>query len=98
MVKCGVFVTAERGRGAARFVATAAFSRITKPFMNVMSRRTAPGPSLEIIPRDRLLRRADPRANHGSIEAQQLGPRLQRLYCPASSQHPDDIRTLIVAL
>ena len=63
-----------------------------------MSRRTAPGPSFEIIPRDRLLQRSHSRVNDGSIEAQQLGPRLQRLYSPASNQHPEDMRMLIVAL
>jgi hypothetical protein len=62
-----------------------------------MSRRNAPGPAFEIVPRDRPLRRADARAD-GSIEAQQLGPRLQRLYSPSTGQPPEDIRMLIVAL
>jgi hypothetical protein len=63
-----------------------------------MSRRNAPGPSFEIIPRDRALRRPDRRANDASLEAQQLGPRLQRLYSPCIDQHPEDMRMLIVAL
>jgi hypothetical protein len=63
-----------------------------------MSRRNAPGPSFEIVPRDRPLRRLDRRGNDGSIEAQQLGPRLQKLYSPCSAQHPEDISMLIVAL
>jgi hypothetical protein len=63
-----------------------------------MSRRNAPGPSFEIIPRDRPLRRLDARGLASSLEARQLGPRLQRLYSPCTDQHPDDIRTLIVAL
>jgi hypothetical protein len=62
-----------------------------------MSRRNAPGPSFEIVPRDRPLRRHT-RADDGSIEAQQLGPRLQKVYSPCTGQHPEDIRTLIVAL
>jgi hypothetical protein len=63
-----------------------------------MSRRNAPGPSFEIVPRDRPLRRLDTRGKDSSIEAQQLGPRLQRVYSPCSGQHPEDIRMLIVAL
>lgn len=63
-----------------------------------MSRRTAPGPSFEIIPRDRLLRRTDVRASDGSVEAQQLGPRLRKLYSPAAAEHPDDMRMLIIAI
>jgi hypothetical protein len=63
-----------------------------------MSRRNAPGPSFEIVPRERPLRRLDTRDKEGSIEAQQLGPRLQRLYSPCNGQHPEDIRMLIVAL
>ena len=63
-----------------------------------MSRRNVPGPNFEIIPRDRPLRRRDARGNERSIEAQQLGPRLQKLYSPLSDQYPEDIRTLIVAL
>ena len=63
-----------------------------------MSRRTAPGPSFEIVPRDRLVRGSESRALSRSVEAQQLGPRLQKLYSPASSQHPEDISMLIVAL
>jgi hypothetical protein len=72
--------------------------RITKPFVNIMSRRTAPGPTFEIIPRDRPLRRTDVRANDGSVEAQQLGPRLRKLYSPAAAEHPDDMRMLIIAI
>jgi hypothetical protein len=67
-------------------------------FVKTMSRRNAPGPSFEIVPRDRPLRRRDMRADDGSIEAQQLGPRLQKVYSPCTGQHPEDIRTLIVAL
>jgi hypothetical protein len=63
-----------------------------------MSRRNAPGPSFEIIPRDRPLRRLDARVNEAPLEAQQLGPRLQRLYSPCTDQHPHDIRMVIVAL
>jgi hypothetical protein len=72
--------------------------RITEPFVKIMSRRNAPGPSFEIVPRDRPLRRRDTRADDGSIEAQQLGPRLQKVYSPCTGQHPEGIRTLIVAL
>jgi len=64
----------------------------------LMSRRNAPGPNFEIIPRDRPLRRVDARGNQRSIEAQQLGPRLQKLYSPLSEQPPEDICTLIGAL
>jgi hypothetical protein len=63
-----------------------------------MSRRIVPGPTFEIIPRDSTLRRRDKRGDCGSTEAQQLGPRLQKLYSPTSDQHPEDIRMLIVAL
>ena len=63
-----------------------------------MSRRTAPGPNFEIVPRDRALRRPDLHAGHESAEAQQLGPRLRKLYSPCTTEHPHDIRMLIVAL
>jgi hypothetical protein len=63
-----------------------------------MSRRNAPGPSFEVIPRDRLLRRRDTHARHESTEAQQLGPRLRKLYSPSTPEHPEDIRRLIVAI
>jgi hypothetical protein len=63
-----------------------------------MSRRNAPGSTFEIIPRDRPLRRRDHHVDEGSIEAQQLGPRLQKLYSPLGDQHPEDIRMLIIAL
>jgi hypothetical protein len=72
--------------------------RITKPFVTIMSRRNAPGPSFEVIPRDRLLRRTDARANDRSTEAQQLGPRLRKLYSPATAENPDEMRILIVAI
>jgi hypothetical protein len=63
-----------------------------------MSRRNAPGPSFEIVPRDRSLRRLDARLNERSLEAQRLGPRLQKLYSPCTDQHPEDIRMLMIAL
>ena len=63
-----------------------------------MSRRNAPGSSFEVIPRDRLARRMDTRAYQGSAEAQQLGPRLRKLYSLSSTEHPEDIRMLIVAI
>jgi hypothetical protein len=97
MVKCGVFVTTAKAEGLIES-ATTTLLRITEPFVNIMSRRNAPGPSFEVIPRDRPLRRADVRANHGSIEAQQLGPRLRKLYSPPVAEHPDDIRMLIIAI
>src|SRR3954451_3537347 len=71
------------------------------PSLNVvtlMSRRNAPGPSFEIVPRDRLLRRTDARAGHALAEAQQLGPRLRKLYSPSTAEHPEDMRMLIVAI
>lgn len=63
-----------------------------------MSRRNAPGPNFEIIPRDRPLRRLDARGNQRSLEAEQLGPRLQKLYSPPSEQPPEDIRSVMGVL
>jgi hypothetical protein len=63
-----------------------------------MSRRNAPSPNLEIVPRDRAVRRVPARVSDESIEAQQLGPRLQKIYSPCTDQQPEDIRMLIVAL
>jgi hypothetical protein len=62
-----------------------------------MSRRNAPGPNFEIVPRDRPVTRLRMYARDDSPEAQQLGPRLQRLYSPCTDQ-PEDMRMLIVAL
>ena len=53
----------------------------------MMSRRTAPGLSFEVIPRDRPLRRTDVRANDGSVEAQQLGPRFRVLMPQGDMSH-----------
>jgi hypothetical protein len=72
--------------------------RITEPFVNHMSRRNAPGPNFEIVPRDRAVRRLQPRVRIESIEAQQLGPRLQKLYSPCTEQQPEGIRMLVLAL
>jgi hypothetical protein len=74
-----------------------AFAR-PEPFVNRMSRRNIPGPAFEIVPRDRPLQRPDLRASHESAHAQQLGPRLRKLYSPCATEHPEDIRMLIVAL
>ncbi|MEA2840368.1 MAG: hypothetical protein QOF41_1698 [Methylobacteriaceae bacterium] len=62
-----------------------------------MSRRNAANPNLEIVPRDRAVGRVPVRVRDDSIEARQLGPRLQKIYSPMDHQ-PEDIRTLIVAL
>jgi hypothetical protein len=62
-----------------------------------MSRRNAPNPNLEIVPRDRAVGRVLGRVRDDSIEARQLGPRLQKIYSPMDQQ-PENIRTLIVAL
>jgi hypothetical protein len=62
-----------------------------------MSRRNAPGPAFEIIPRDRPVRRSAGRVRQ-FVEAQQLGPRLQKVYSPCTDQHPNDIQMLMVAL
>jgi hypothetical protein len=63
-----------------------------------MSRRNAPGPNFEIVPRDRPVTRLRMHARDESLEAQQLGPRLQKLYSPCADQQPEDMRLLIVAL
>ncbi|MEA2855998.1 MAG: hypothetical protein QOH98_319 [Methylobacteriaceae bacterium] len=63
-----------------------------------MSRRNAPGPNFEIVPRDRPVTRQRMQARDELLEAQQLGPRLQRIYSPCTDQQPDDMRMLIVAL
>jgi hypothetical protein len=63
-----------------------------------MSRRNAPGPNFEIVPRDRPVTRRRMHARDELLEAQQLGPRLQRIYSPCTDQQPDDMRMLIVAL
>jgi hypothetical protein len=97
MEKCGVFVTTVKAEGLIES-ATTTLLRITEPFVNIMSRRNAPGPSFEIVPRDRLLRRTDARAGHALAEAQQLGPRLRKLYSPSTAEHPEDMRMLIVAI
>src|ERR1700744_3495581 len=68
------------------------------PFAKIMSRRHAPGPNFEIVPRDRAVRRWPARVRNDSIAAEQLGPRLQKLYSPCTDRHPDDIGMLIVAL
>jgi hypothetical protein len=70
----------------------------TLNLVTLMSRRNAPGPSFEIVPRDRLLRRTDARAGHALAEAQQLGPRLRKLYSPSTAEHPEDMRMLIVTI
>jgi hypothetical protein len=62
-----------------------------------MSRRNAPSANFEIVPRERAVRRWPARVSKESLEAQQLGPRLQKIYSPHADQ-PEEIRTLIVAL
>jgi hypothetical protein len=92
------FRDTRKGGGVLIDCATTMPLRITEPFVNRMSRRHAPGPNFEIVPRDRAVRRLPPRVRNGSIEAQQLGPRLQKLYSPCVDQQPEDFRMLILAL
>jgi hypothetical protein len=98
MVKCGVSVTAAKGGGALAGFARPMPRASPKPFVKIMSRRHAPGPNFEIVPRDRAVRRWPARVRNDSMAAEQLGPRLQKIYSPCTDRHPDDIGMLIVAL
>jgi hypothetical protein len=96
IVKCGVFVSPVE-RGEALVDSSRARFAHHQPVVTMMSRRNAPNPNLEIVPRDRAVRRVPARLHDAPIEAQQFGPRLRKMYSPVEQQ-PEDMRMLIVAL
>lgn len=67
------------------------------PIVNLMTRRNALGPSLEIVPRDRSVGPVDLHGLDDSVKVQQIGPRLQKIYAPCS-EHQLEMDTLIEAL